>query len=140
MQGAAPQFVKAFVKSNKNDAADAEAICEAVQRPSMRFVAIKSVEQQDIQAIHRLRSLVVGQLTALINQTRGLLLEFGLEGARHCSGTCLRSLRAPRTASVSAFAPSFAGSTRSYNISMSAYPTTMRRSNKSPRTTRKRRR
>ena len=59
-----------------------EAICEAVQRPSMRFVAIKSVEQQDIQAIHRLRSLVVGQRTALINQTRGLLLEFGLEVAQ----------------------------------------------------------
>jgi len=78
----APQFVKPFVKSNKNDAADAEAICEAVQRPSMRFVAIKSVEQQDIQAIHRLRSLVVGQRTALINQTRGLLLEFGLEVAQ----------------------------------------------------------
>jgi transposase len=78
----APQFVKPFVKSNKNDAADAEAICEAVQRPNMRFVAIKSVEQQDIQAIHRLRSLVVGQRTALINQTRGLLLEYGIEVAQ----------------------------------------------------------
>jgi len=78
----APQFVKPFVKSNKNDAADAEAICEAVQRPTMRFVAVKSVEQQDIQAIHRMRSLVVGQRTALINQARGLLLEFGLEIAQ----------------------------------------------------------
>ena len=78
----APQFVKPFVKSNKNDAADAEAICAALQRPNMRFVAIKSLEQQDIQAIHRLRSLVVGQRTALINQTRGLLLEFGIEVAQ----------------------------------------------------------
>ena len=78
----APQFVKPFVKSNKNDAADAEAICEAVQRPNMRFVAIKSVEQQDIQSIHRMRSLAVGQRTALINQTRGLLLEYGIEVAQ----------------------------------------------------------
>jgi transposase len=78
----APQFVKPYLKSNKNDAADAEAICEALQRPTMRFVAIKSVEQQDIQALHRMRSLVVGQRTALINQTRGLLLEFGIEVAQ----------------------------------------------------------
>jgi transposase len=75
----APQFVKPYVKSNKNDAADAEAICEAVQRPRMRFVAIKSVEQQDIQAIHRMRSLAVDQRRALSNQIRGLLLEYGIE-------------------------------------------------------------
>ena len=50
----APQFVKPFVKSNKNDAADAEAICEAVKRPSMRFVPAKSVEQQDMQSLHRI--------------------------------------------------------------------------------------
>ena len=52
----APQFVKPYVKSNKNDANDAEAICEAVARPNMRFVAIKTIAQQDIQAIHRIRS------------------------------------------------------------------------------------
>jgi transposase len=75
----APQFVKPFVKSNKNDAADAEAIAEAAQRPTMRFVAVKTVEQQDIQAIHRMRSLVVGQRTAQVNQIRGLLLEYGIE-------------------------------------------------------------
>ena len=75
----APQFVKPFVKSNKNDAADAEAICEAVQRPTMRFVAIKTIEQQDIQAIHRIRSLQVSRRTAQINQIRGLLLEYGIE-------------------------------------------------------------
>jgi transposase len=75
----APQFVKPFVKSNKNDAADAEAICEAAQRPNMRFVSVKSVEQQDIQAIHRMRSLVVERRTAQVNQIRGLLLEYGIE-------------------------------------------------------------
>src|SRR5579871_1992562 len=56
----APQFVKPFVKSNKNDANDAEAICEAVARPSMRFVPPKSVEQQDIQLLHRVRSRLCG--------------------------------------------------------------------------------
>jgi transposase len=75
----APQFVKPYVKSNKNDAADAEAICEAAQRPNMRFVAVKTIEQQDIQSIHRMRSLTVGQRTAQINQIRGLLLEYGIE-------------------------------------------------------------
>ena len=74
----APQFVKPYVKSNKNDAADAEAICEASQRPDMRFVAVKEVGQQDILSIHRMRSLTVGQRTAQINQTRGLLLEYGI--------------------------------------------------------------
>ena len=78
----APQFVKPFVKSNKNDAADAEAICEVAQRPTMRFVAVKTVEQQDIQAIHRMRSLVVERRTAQINRIRGLLLEYGTEIAQ----------------------------------------------------------
>jgi transposase len=75
----APQFVKPYVKSNKNDAADAEAICEAAQRPGMRFVAVKEIGQQDIQAIHRMRSLAVARRTAQINQIRGLLLEYGIE-------------------------------------------------------------
>ncbi len=74
----APQFVKPFVKSNKNDAADAEAICEAVQRPSMRFVPAKSVEQQDIQSLHRIRSQAVARRTAQANQIRGLLMEYGI--------------------------------------------------------------
>lgn len=74
----APQFVKPYVKSNKNDAADAEAICEAAQRPSMRFVPRKSVEQQDIQSIHRIRSQVVARRTAQANQIRGLLMEYGV--------------------------------------------------------------
>jgi len=74
----APQFVKPYVKSNKNDAVDAEAICEAVQRPSMRFVPSKSTEQQDIQSVHRVRSLLVGRRTAQANQIRGLLMEYGI--------------------------------------------------------------
>lgn len=74
----APQFVKPYIKSNKNDAVDAEAICEAVQRPNMRFVPGKSIEQQDIQSVHRIRSLLVGRRTAQTNQIRGLLLEYGI--------------------------------------------------------------
>lgn len=74
-----PQLVKPFVKSNKNDAIDAEAICEAAQRPTMGFVAVKTVEQQDIPAIHRMRSLAVERRTAPVNQIRGLLLEYGIE-------------------------------------------------------------
>lgn len=73
-----PQFVKPYVKSNKNDSQDAEAICEAVQRPSMRFVGIKNVEQQDILSIHRVRARLVKERTALVNQIRGLLMEYGI--------------------------------------------------------------
>ena len=73
-----PQFVKPYVKGNKNDANDAEAICEAVSRPAMRFVPLKSVEQQDIQALHRIRSGLVKERTALANRIRGLLGEYGI--------------------------------------------------------------
>ena len=73
-----PQFVKPFVKTNKNDANDAEAIVEAASRPSMNFVPIKQVEQQDIQSIHRVRSRIVKNRTALINEIRGLILEYGI--------------------------------------------------------------
>ncbi len=73
-----PQFVIPYVKSNKNDANDAEAICEAMSRPNMRFVKVKTVEQQDIQAIHRVRSELISQRTAKINQIRGLVAEYGL--------------------------------------------------------------
>jgi transposase len=72
-----PQFVKPYVKSNKNDAADAEAICEAVGRPHMRFVPVKSVESQDIQNLHRIRSRLVRSRNALCNEIRGLLGEYG---------------------------------------------------------------
>ncbi len=74
----APQFVKPYVKSNKTDNADAEAISEAMSRPEMRFVAIKSAEQQDIQSMHRIRSELVKKRTALANQIRGLVAEYGL--------------------------------------------------------------
>src|SRR5215475_3161255 len=74
----APQFVKPYVKSNKNDPADAEAICEAVTRPTMRFVPIKEVEQQDLQSLHRARERVVKARTALVNETWGLLAEYGI--------------------------------------------------------------
>lgn len=74
----APQFVKPYVKTNKNDAADAEAICEAVGRPNMRFVPVKNVEQQSVLALHRVRQGFVKARTAQANQIRGLLGEFGL--------------------------------------------------------------
>lgn len=74
----AAQFVKPYVKTNKNDRADAEAICEALGRPTMRFVAVKSVEQQDAQATHRIREELISQRTAKANQIRGLVGEYGL--------------------------------------------------------------
>jgi transposase len=74
----APQFVKPYVKRGKNDANDAEAICEAVSRPNMRFVAAKSVKQQTMQAEHRIRARLVRSRTALSNEIRGLLSEFGI--------------------------------------------------------------
>ena len=75
----APQFVKPYVQSNKNDRADAAAICEAVQRPNMRFVGIKSADRQSQQAMHRVRSRAVGNRTAHVNEIRGLLAEYGIE-------------------------------------------------------------
>ena len=78
----APQFVKPYVKSIRNDANDAEAICEAMSRPSMRFVAVKSMEQQDLQAIHRIRSELVSQRCAKGNQIRGLCSEYSLVAPR----------------------------------------------------------
>jgi transposase len=85
----APQFVKPYVKSQKNDAADAEAICEAVGRPSMRFVPIKTVEQQAVLAVHRVRQGLVKLRTAQVNQLRCLLAEYGLvlpRGIQHMRG------------------------------------------------------
>lgn len=72
------QYVKPYVKTNKNDWIDAEAICEAAGRPSMRFVAVKSIAQQDLQALHRIRSEVIKQRTAKVNQIRGLVAEYGI--------------------------------------------------------------
>ena len=74
----APQFVKPYVKTNKNDAADAEAICEAVSRPNMRFVPVKNGEQQAVLSLHRARQGFVKARTAQANQIRGLLAEYGI--------------------------------------------------------------
>ena len=73
-----PQFVRPYVKTNKNDAADAEACCEAVQRPGMRFVPVKSREQQAAMALHRVRDHLVRQRTGTINALRGHLAEYGI--------------------------------------------------------------
>ena len=82
----APQYVKPYVISNKNVVANAEAICEAVARPNMRFVPTKSVEQQSVMALHRVRQSFVRARTAQANQIRGLLGEMGRvipQGIRH---------------------------------------------------------
>jgi transposase len=73
-----PRFVKPFIKGSKNDAVDAEAIFEAAMRPTMRFVPVKSTDQQDLQSLHRARDRLICQRTALINHTRGLLAEYGI--------------------------------------------------------------
>ncbi len=89
----APQFVKPYLKSQKNDANDAEAICEAVSRPNMRFVPSKSIEQQHLQALHRIRSRMIGSRTQLGNQIRVFLqstassfLFTSARYAQHCRG------------------------------------------------------
>jgi transposase len=100
----AAKFVHPYRKSQKNDGNDAEAICEAVGRPSMRFVPVKSAEQQALLAIHRVRAELVGTRTALINQLRGLLIEFGIampKGRyqfRAQVGRCLSDERVPALA------------------------------------------
>ena len=85
----APIFVKPYLKTNKNDRNDAEAICEAVQRPSMRFVQPKTPEQQAVLHLHRARRLLVRQRVALSNHLRGILSEYGIvlpQGAKALSG------------------------------------------------------
>ena len=77
-----PAYAKAYVRRNKNDAADAAAICEAVSRPSMRFVAIKSEDQQALAGLHRVRDLLMKQRTMLRNQLRGLMAELGVVAAQ----------------------------------------------------------
>jgi transposase len=81
-----PGYVKAYVKRNKNDAADAEAICEAVTRPSMRFVPVKTADQQAVLMLHRARTLLVRPRTMLVNALRAHMAEFGIiapQGLRH---------------------------------------------------------
>lgn len=73
-----PQLMRPYIQQQKNDATDAAGLCEAVRRPRMRFVPIKSVEQQDIQALHRIHERQIKARTALVNQIRGLLMEYGM--------------------------------------------------------------
>jgi transposase len=87
-----PSYVKPYVKRNKTDGRDAEAICEAMQRPTMRFVALKSEEQQAIMALHRTRALMVGMRTKTANALRAAFAEFGIVAAQGIKG--LRSLMA----------------------------------------------
>lgn len=86
-----PQFVAPYVKSNRNDVNDADAIAEASARPSMRFVGVKSVDQQHIQQLHRARQLAVRTRTAQINQIHGILLEYGIAAPKG-AGALLRRL------------------------------------------------
>src|SRR5215470_14576081 len=95
----APQFVKPYVKSNKNDSRDAEVIAEAVTRPTMRFVLIKDVAQQDIQALHRVRERLMGERTALVNEVHGLLHEYGIvlpKGVAKCRQAVVGKLEAEK--------------------------------------------
>lgn len=96
----AAQFVKPFVKSQKNDRADAEAIAEAASRPTMRYVPIKTIEQQDVQTLHRVRSLLMRDRIAQGNQIRGLLAEYGVivpQGSTQVRKRSPRSWRMPTT-------------------------------------------
>lgn len=96
------QFVRPFVKSNKHDAADAEAICEAMVRPTMRFVPIKEKEQQEILVIHRVREMLMRQRTQLINAIRGHLAEFGVIGDKraHNIGVLTARIEDPTDAEI----------------------------------------
>lgn len=82
-----PAYVKAYLRRQKNDAADAEAICEAVRRPAMRVVPAKGAERQAVLVLHRSRELLVGSRTMLINAIRGHCAEFGLIAAQRVSGS-----------------------------------------------------
>ena len=97
-----PAYVKPYVKRGKTDANDAEAICEAVTRPTMRFVPVKSPEQQAALALHRTRDLLVKQRTQLVNMIRGLLAEFGIETVRglHHALALAKQLAEGRSADV----------------------------------------
>ena len=83
-----PAYVKPYVKRGKTDAADAEAVCEAVTRPTMRFVPVKSREQQAALSMHRTRDLLVKQRTQSINMIRGLLAEFGVDTPKDSNRRC----------------------------------------------------
>ena len=116
-----PAYVKPYVKRGKTDAGDAEAICEAVTRPTMRFVPVKSAEQQAALALHRTRDLLVRQRTQLVNMIRGLLAEFGIEmrtGLHHAlrlAGQLVDRRGARGAATGSAGGEGLGGSDRHYS-------------------------
>ena len=87
-----PQYVKAYVKTNKHDAADAEACCEAAQRPSMRVVPVKSEAQQATLMLHRVRDQLIGQRTATIHALRGQLAELGIVAAQRSTAPAARRI------------------------------------------------
>lgn len=99
-----PRFVKPFVRGSKNDAVDAEAIFEAASRPTMRFVPIKTLRQQDLQSLHRVRERLVGQRTSLINHIRGLLAEYGVVLPKGAARFASRARLAVAEASLSELA------------------------------------
>ncbi len=101
-----PQYVKPYVKTQKNDMADAEAICEAVTRPTMRFVPIKSKEQQALLVLHGVRDQLIGMSTKIINTIRGHMAEFGVVGAKGRMGveTILKVLANPSDKRIPALA------------------------------------
>lgn len=105
-----PFYVKAYVKRGKSDALDAEAICEAVQRPTMRFVPVKTVEQQAILMTHRARSLLVRQRTMTANALRAHLAEFGLVANRHRPSGEAGRASARRRGCTAGLCPARAGS------------------------------
>jgi transposase len=96
-----PRFVKPFVRGSKNDAIDAEAIYEAATRPTMRFVPVKSTQQQDLQSLHRVRERLICQRTSLINHTRGLLAEYGIVLPKGSSRFTANALQAVADAQLS---------------------------------------
>lgn len=110
-------YVKPYVKRNKTDARDAAAICEAVRRPTMRFVAVKSVEQQCERALHRARDLLVRQRTQLMNAIRAMLAEIGIVAAQGLKGfTTLRAMIEGEDAAIPApLLPGLAAMTRQWH-------------------------
>ena len=124
------QYVKAYVKGNKNDGNDAEAICEAVSRPGMRFVAINTEAQQEIQMLHRIRSRVVAERTALLNLRSGgcwaNTASCLARGHPRCAGVSQRCSRVRTLVYLRWRVSSFWASKRSFGNSMSELATTMR--------------
>lgn len=99
-----PRFVKPFARGSKNDAVDAEAIFDAASRPTMRFVPVKTLRQQDLQSLHRARDRLVAQRTSLINHTRGLLAEYGVVLPKGAARFAFRARVAMTEASLSPLA------------------------------------